>query len=82
MAFLDSRRNEVAAIRFLLEREDLAGVFNLTAPELLTMKDFARKLGRALKRPAWIPVPAALLKAGFRFSYPDLEEALCAILRS
>lgn len=99
------RRDEVAAIRFLLEREDLAGVFNLTAPGSLTMKGFARTLGRVMKRPAWLPVPAflllllfgqmaeetllagqkvlprALLKAGFRFSYPTLENALLEILR-
>ena len=99
------RRDEVAAIRFLLEREDLTGVFNLTAPAPLAMKDFARTLGRVLKRPAWFPAPAfllrllfgpmaeetllsgqrvlprALLKAGFRFSYPDLENALSEILR-
>jgi hypothetical protein len=99
------RRDEVAAIRFLLEWEDLNGVFNLTAPAPLTMKDFARTLGRVLKRPAWFPAPAfllrllfgpmaeetllsgqrvlprALLKAGFRFSYPDLENALSDILR-
>ncbi|HCS48230.1 MAG: TIGR01777 family protein [Candidatus Aminicenantes bacterium RBG_19FT_COMBO_58_17] len=99
------RRDEVAAIRFLLEREDLAGVFNLTAPGPLTMKGFARTLGWVMKRPAWFPVPAfllrllfgqmaeetllagqkvlprALLKAGFRFSYPDLKNALLEILR-
>lgn len=99
------RRDEIAAIRLLLEREDLAGVFNLTAPAPLTMKGFARTLGRVMKRPAWFPVPAfllrllfgqmaeetllagqkvlprALLKAGFRFSYPSLENALLQILR-
>jgi NAD dependent epimerase/dehydratase family enzyme len=69
------------------------------------MKGFARTLGRVMKRPAWLPVPAfllrllfgqmaeetllagqkvlprALLKTGFRFSYPDLESALLEILR-
>jgi len=99
------RRDEVAAIRFLLERKDLAGAFNLTAPGPLTMRGFARTLGRVMKRPARFPVPAfllrllfgqlaeetilagqkvlprALIKAGFRFSYPDLESALREILR-
>jgi len=99
------RRDETAAIRFLLEREDLAGAFNLTAPGALTMKGFARILGRVMRRPAWFPMPAfllrllfgqmaqetllagqkvlprALLKASFRFSYPDLELALREILR-
>jgi uncharacterized protein (TIGR01777 family) len=59
------RRDEVAAIRFLLEREDLTGVFNLTAPHPLTIKSFARTLGRELKRPSWFPVPAFLLRLLF-----------------
>ena len=56
------RRDEIAAIRFLLERENLSGIYNLTAPAPLTMKAFARALGRALKHPAWFPVPAFLLR--------------------
>jgi uncharacterized protein len=59
------RRDEIAGIRFLLEREDLTGAFNLTAPGPLTMKGFARTLGRVMKRPAWFPVPAFLLRLLF-----------------
>ncbi len=99
------RRDEVAAIRYLLEREDLAGTFNLTAPQPLTMDEFARTLGRVMGRPAVFRIPAvllrllfgemaeetilagqrvlplALLEAGFKFQYPDLESALQEILR-
>lgn len=57
--------DEVAAILFLLDHEDLSGPFNLVAPEHGTMADFAHTLGRALKRPAWLPVPSALLRLGF-----------------
>ena len=53
--------DEIRAIRFLLERSDLSGVFNLTAPAPLAEKDFARALGRSLGRPSWLPVPAWFL---------------------
>jgi len=56
------RQDEVAAIRFLIEREDLAGVFNLAAPQPLTMKEFARTLGREMHRPALFRVPAVVLR--------------------
>ncbi|MBN2408828.1 MAG: TIGR01777 family oxidoreductase [Candidatus Aminicenantes bacterium] len=98
-------RDEVGAIRFLLERQDLSGVFNLTAPKPLMMIEFARILGRTMRRPAIFRVPAvglrflygemaeetllagqrveprALLRAGFAFLYPGLENALQEILR-
>jgi uncharacterized protein (TIGR01777 family) len=59
------RKDEIAAIRFLLERNDLNGVFNLVAPHPVTMKDFSRTLGRVMKRPSWFPVPALLLRLLF-----------------
>lgn len=54
--------DEVRAILFLIEREDLSGVFNLTAPHPLPQTDFARILGKFLKRPSWLPVPGFLLR--------------------
>ena len=47
---------------FLLERSDLAGAFNGTAPHAVTMKELSRELGRALHRPAIFPVPGFVLK--------------------
>jgi uncharacterized protein (TIGR01777 family) len=58
-------RDEVAAIRFLLERGDLAGVFNLAAPQPLTMDEFARAIGREMHRPALLRIPAPLLRLLF-----------------
>jgi len=57
--------DEVRAIRFLMEKEDLSGVFNLTAPGALKEKDFARILGKVMRKPSWFPVPGFLLRLLF-----------------
>jgi uncharacterized protein (TIGR01777 family) len=54
--------DEVAAIRFLIEKEEAAGAFNLAAPHPLTNAEFGRVVGRVLGRPAWIPAPAFALR--------------------
>lgn len=51
-----SRRDEVRALLWLLDH-DLSGPVNLTAPSPVTNRDFAAALGKALKRPAKLPVP-------------------------
>lgn len=60
-----SLEDEVRAIRHLIEREDLAGIFNLTAPRPLRQREFCRVVGRALGRPCWLPVPPLALKILF-----------------
>lgn len=57
--------DEVAAIRFLMENQEQKGVFNLTSPEPVTMKDFCKKLGKVLKRPSWTFVPKFALRMAF-----------------
>lgn len=54
--------DEVGAIRFLLEREDARGPFNLTAPNPLTNRNFSQALGRALHRPSFAFAPAFALR--------------------
>ena len=54
--------DEVDAIQFLMEHADAAGIFNLTAPEPVKMKDFAKELGQAMKRPSWLHVPSFAIK--------------------
>jgi uncharacterized protein (TIGR01777 family) len=39
------------------------GVFNLTAPNPVTNADFSHALGRAMRRPSFLPAPAFALKA-------------------
>jgi uncharacterized protein (TIGR01777 family) len=53
--------DEVRAICFLMERQNLQGAFNLTAPNPLISKDFFNLLGKTIKRPSWLPVPGFLL---------------------
>ncbi|MER6395068.1 TIGR01777 family oxidoreductase [Kitasatospora sp. NPDC001603] len=57
-----SLADEVAALRFLIDRDDLSGAFNLSAPEPVTNAELTAALGRVLKRPTPFPVPEAALK--------------------
>lgn len=52
----------VEAAAFLIAREDLKGAFNFTAPNPVTMNEFARALGRVLLRPALFRAPAFALR--------------------
>jgi uncharacterized protein len=54
--------DEVGAIRFLIEREDVDGPFNLTAPAPLTNRDLSRALGQVLHRPSFAPAPGFALR--------------------
>src|SRR5215218_5651389 len=49
--------DEVGAIRFLLERDDAQGPFNLTAPNPVTNRELTRLLARVMNRPAFLPSP-------------------------
>ncbi len=51
----------VDALVFALGTEALRGPFNTVAPEPVTSAEFARALGRALRRPAVLPVPATAI---------------------
>ena len=57
--------DEVQAIRFLIDNENASGAFNLSAPAPLTNKEFALTLGKVMGRPAFFPVPSAVLKIAF-----------------
>jgi len=59
-----SLRDAVRAILFLLERNDLAGAFNVTAPQPATNAEFTRALGAALHRPTLVTIPAGGLRLG------------------
>ena len=53
----------VRIFMFLLEREDLSGPFNCTAPEPVRNKELTRVLGKVLGRPTFMPsVPAFVIR--------------------
>ncbi|GAA4369883.1 TIGR01777 family oxidoreductase [Actinomadura sp. NPDC048032] len=54
--------DEVAALRFLIDTE-IAGPVNLTAPNPVTNDAYTKAVGRALHRPARLPVPKFALRA-------------------
>ncbi|MFB9467640.1 TIGR01777 family oxidoreductase [Streptomyces cinereospinus] len=58
-----SLHDEVAALRHLLDRDDLSGPFNLTAPEPLTNREVTAAMGRVLRRPTLFAVPEPVLRA-------------------
>jgi uncharacterized protein (TIGR01777 family) len=53
----------VAALIFCLDEPGATGPVNLTAPNPVTNAELSRALGRALRRPAILPVPALALRA-------------------
>ncbi len=58
-------RDAGRAMRHLLQRTDATGPFNITAPAPVSNREFARTLGRALRRPAVLPAPAFALHLVF-----------------
>jgi hypothetical protein len=55
----------IGIVHFLLHRDDLAGAFNATAPDAVPQREFARTLGRVLRRPAIAPLPSPVVRAIF-----------------
>lgn len=55
-------RDEVRALRFLIDSTELSGPVNLTAPNPVTNRQATKALAEALHRPALLPAPAWALK--------------------
>jgi len=60
-----ARDDLVRLILTTLDDETLAGAVNAVAPHPVTNAEFTRALGRALHRPAILPLPAFALRAAF-----------------
>jgi uncharacterized protein len=54
-----SLEDVVRAVLHVIEREELRGPVNVTAPEPVTNEEFTRALGRVLHRPTVLPIPAS-----------------------
>lgn len=94
----------VGLILFALDRKDVAGPVNATAPVPVTNEDFTRKLAAQARRPVLLRVPAFFLRGllgelsdlfiagqrvvpqkaegyGYKFLWPNLEEALPDLMK-
>lgn len=59
------RADAVAAIKFVVTNDLMEGPVNVTAPQSVTMNEFAKALGRVMGRPAVMRVPEWALKLLF-----------------
>ncbi|MCF8230975.1 MAG: TIGR01777 family oxidoreductase [Bacteroidales bacterium] len=50
------------AYHFVINNKEAEGIFNLTAPQPVSNKEFTEKLAKVLKRPAIFSVPEAFMK--------------------
>jgi uncharacterized protein (TIGR01777 family) len=55
--------DQIAAMRFLLDRTDIEGPVNVTAPEPVRNRDYTKAVARAVHRPALAIVPPVALRA-------------------
>jgi hypothetical protein len=59
------RDDEITLLLWALDDDSVSGVVNATAPEPVPNKEFAKALGRALGRPAVLPIPGFVLDLKF-----------------
>jgi uncharacterized protein (TIGR01777 family) len=57
--------DEVGLILWALDNEEVSGPLNATAPNPATNREFSKALGRALRRPALLPLPKLALDLVF-----------------
>lgn len=56
------RADMIEILIFVLNHSSLSGPVNAAAPNPVRMTDFCKELGKAVKRPSWISVPAWVLR--------------------
>jgi len=57
-----AREDVLRAIEWAIGSPAVSGIYNITAPQPVRSREFAQALGKALHRPAVMPVPAIALK--------------------
>jgi uncharacterized protein len=57
--------DEVGLLLWALDNHEVSGTVNATAPNPVTNREFSRALGKALRRPARVPVPGFVLDLKF-----------------
>jgi hypothetical protein len=56
------RQDWLNLVRFAIQTSAVVGALNATAPRPVTNREFARTLGRVLRRPAFMPAPGFALR--------------------
>lgn len=56
------RHDYLEMVRWIVETPAVEGPVNATAPNPVTNREFARALGRAMKRPSLVPAPSFALR--------------------
>ncbi len=64
MSWVD-REDVLRAIGWAIDQPQVRGTYNITAPEPVRNRDFARALGRAIHRPSFMPTPGFALRLLF-----------------
>lgn len=54
--------DHIAAIQFLIEQKNAIGAFNIVSPHPVSLIELMKILGRKIKRPVFLKLPAFLLK--------------------
>ena len=57
------RHDEIGILLWALDNEAASGPINATAPNPVTNKEFSKALGKAVGRPAIVPIPGFAMKA-------------------
>lgn len=57
--------DQIAAFQFFIENPACQGVYNVTSPNPVQNRDFAKAIARAYGRPSWIPAPAFAIRLLF-----------------
>jgi uncharacterized protein (TIGR01777 family) len=64
MSWVD-REDIIRAIEWAIDNASARGIYNVTSPNPVRNREFARTLGRVVHRPAFMPVPAVALRTLF-----------------
>jgi uncharacterized protein (TIGR01777 family) len=64
--------DEIAAILFVLDHDDVVGPVNLTGPAPVRNVELIKTMARMMHRPAVLPVPAFAIRLALRDAAPDL----------
>lgn len=54
--------DQINALRFLIENNQIHGPVNLTAPNPVTNKEFSQTMGQVLSRPSFFPTPGFMIQ--------------------